>query len=449
MALSADVVYRLAVDAGLSADRAVLATAIAWSESGLRPDNVGDRSLAGQPTDDGRTWGPSIGLWQVRSIEEERGTGAARDADALLDPAHSARAMAEISHGGEKFTPWTDYRNGKYLAHVQAVRDAVGLPAPSGPMTPADIIRAAMADLAAAGVPIRWEPGWEGRGWRSNPPFDPHGVVIHHTATRAYGQDYPSLGIVRDGHAALPYPPLAQFGLGRHTGTVYVIAAGKANHAGEGGWRGLSGNSSVWGIEAENDGVGEAWAGITLRNYKLLCAALARHTGFGADMVCAHREWSPYKIDPTGIDMPAFRADVAALLAGGGLPGPARPAFPLALLAQEDDMPTPFRRRPGDYEGKPCYDHEWVPANGQPLTDDLEWRVNVHVQLAELPNKGDTPRRQAQVTLYGPGVDSAPYTVGGGDTLEVQPHGYGPIAIVSDGPPLTCSWDRIVERSGG
>lgn len=110
-------------------------------------------------------------------------------------------------------------------------------------------------------------------------------------------------------------------------------------------------------------------------------------------------------------------------------------------------MPTPFRRRPGDFEGKPCYDHEWVPANGQLITDDLEWRVNVHVQ--QLAPKAD---RHAAVAVYGPGFGPDPVrqTVSRGDTLELQPSGYGPVAIVSeDGVELACSWDRIVERSGG
>jgi N-acetyl-anhydromuramyl-L-alanine amidase AmpD len=35
---------------------------------------------------------------------------------------------------------------------------------------------------------------------------------------------------------------------------AYVIAAGRANHAGEGGWKGLSGNSSVYGLEIEHTG---------------------------------------------------------------------------------------------------------------------------------------------------------------------------------------------------
>ncbi|MGI8808299.1 MAG: peptidoglycan recognition protein family protein [Acidimicrobiales bacterium] len=177
--------------------------------------------------------------------------------------------------------------------------------------TPREIIRKVVEELRAADVPVSFVDGWETRGRPGPPAFDPQGVVVHHTATKSHSQDYPSLGIVRDGLEGLA-GPLAHFGIGRHTGTVIVIAAGRANHAGPGGFKGLSGNETVWGIEAENDGRGETWGPEILRSYVILCAALARHTGFGADMVIAHREWSTAgKIDPAGIDMKEFRADVA------------------------------------------------------------------------------------------------------------------------------------------
>lgn len=184
--------------------------------------------------------------------------------------------------------------------------------------TPQEIIGKVAEELTAAGIAVDFKDGWQDRGRPGS--FEPQGVVCHHTATKGHDRDYPSLGIVRDGRSDLP-GPLAQFGIGRHTGTVIVIAAGKANHAGPGGFNGLSGNSSVWGIEAENDGVGEAWGPEILRSYVALCAALARHTGFGADMVIAHREWNPVdKIDPTGIDMDDFRAQVARALVGNITP---------------------------------------------------------------------------------------------------------------------------------
>ena len=186
--------------------------------------------------------------------------------------------------------------------------------------TPHDIIRAVKDELEAAGIEVTLVPGWEGRGRPGD--FVPRGLVCHHTATnRNAPGDYPSLGIVRDGRPDLA-GPLAQFGLGR-TGRVLVIAAGKSNHAGPGGFNGLSGNSTVWGIEAENDGTGgEPWPAAQIEAYHRLSAALARHTGFGVASICGHKEWTPEKIDPLGIDMDDFRAAVAQLLDGKDNPNP-------------------------------------------------------------------------------------------------------------------------------
>ncbi len=203
-------------------------------------------------------------------------------------------------------------------------------------MPVADIIRAAMDDPGLSDVHVVWVPGWESRGRPGT--FEPAGVVCHHTATSRYAAgDYPSLGIVRDGRADLA-GPLAQFGLGR-SGTVYVIAAGKANHAGSGGWAGLSGNATVWGIEAENDGIGEPWPIAQVGAYIALVAALARATGFGASMVCRHAEWSTAgKIDTATAPMNDgdwLRAQVQSRLDNPFAPPP-------APVPKEDDMASPF-----------------------------------------------------------------------------------------------------------
>ncbi len=299
-----DAVHRLALGAGLPHEASVIAVAIAWPESGLDPDAVGDEDLQ----DD--VWGPSCGLWQIRSLRADRGTGRARDIDRLLDPAFNAGAMVAISKGGTDWSPWTMWKNGGYRQYLAGVRAAV-----APPMTPVEIIRAAMVDVQADGVPVAWVSGWETRGRPY--AFAPKGAVDHHTATRGYEYDYPSLGIVRDGRSDLP-GPLSQFGIGRITGTVYVIAGGYANHAGGGGWEGLSGNGSVWGAsEAENDGIGETISPLQTKARLSLHTALARHTGYGAEMISCHREWSDGgKIDPTGVDGDWLRAQVAERLAG-------------------------------------------------------------------------------------------------------------------------------------
>jgi hypothetical protein len=91
----------------------------------------------------------------------------------------------------------------------------------------------------------------------------------------------------------------------------WVVAAGYCNHAGAGGWKGLSGNGSVIGVEAENDGIGEPWPQVQLDSYTRGVAAVCEHKDWPAGMVCGHKEWTPQKIDPAGVDMDWFRSEVA------------------------------------------------------------------------------------------------------------------------------------------
>lgn len=185
------------------------------------------------------------------------------------------------------------------------------------------------SQLRKWGLNVVEHSGWTGRG---STTFNPRGVVDHHTAAGG-SSDAPSLRICIYGRADLS-GPLAQIVLGR-TGTVHLIAAGRANHAGRGGWQGLSGNSSVFGIEAENNGVGEPWSDAQIKAYIRVNAALCDMMGRGADWVCGHKEWAPgRKIDPNGIDMNWMRQQVQALLnAGPGAAGtlpppPVKPANP-------------------------------------------------------------------------------------------------------------------------
>lgn len=117
--LTPEQVARLALDAGLTAERAKVAVAVAKGESGFDTEAVGDEHLVNEK------WGPSVGLWQIRSLNAQRGTGKARDETRLKDPAFNARSMAEISSGGTNWQPWTVYKSGAYLAHLAVAGDAV------------------------------------------------------------------------------------------------------------------------------------------------------------------------------------------------------------------------------------------------------------------------------------------------------------------------------------
>lgn len=120
MSLTIRQVYELARGAGLGHSAAITATAVAMAESGLNPAAVGDTSL----TD--ATWGPSIGLWQIRSVKADKGTGKPRDAERLATPSFNAHSMASISSGGSDWSPWSAYKNGSYTSHLGEVRAAVG-----------------------------------------------------------------------------------------------------------------------------------------------------------------------------------------------------------------------------------------------------------------------------------------------------------------------------------
>jgi len=170
-----------------------------------------------------------------------------------------------------------------------------------------------------AGLRVIEVAGWQVRGR----PYDfrPRGSVNHHTAGSPNGKT-PSLNGVIAGFAGSAPGPLANALQSREpdgNDIIYIVAAGVSNHAGIGGWRGLSGNSSVFGLEIEHTGtvpLPENRQRIAARFH----AAMAKGR-WGADMVCQHREWNPAnKIDAaTKVDPAQFRSWVAEALK---LPGP-------------------------------------------------------------------------------------------------------------------------------
>lgn len=124
--LTYEQVYALARGAGLSPASAVIATAIAKGESGFRTDAVGDVGIQTSK------WGPSVGLWQVRSVKAETGKGTARDITRLKDPAFNARAMAEISGLGKTWKPWSVWLHGTYKSYLSPAT-AAGVAAEKDP----------------------------------------------------------------------------------------------------------------------------------------------------------------------------------------------------------------------------------------------------------------------------------------------------------------------------
>lgn len=169
--------------------------------------------------------------------------------------------------------------------------------------------------LLDAGLKVAEQPGWQTRGRGDIGPV--RGVICHHTAGAKTGV-MPSLGIVTNGRADLP-GPLSQLCLGRD-GTFFVVAAGRANHAGAGNWQGITtGNSSFIGIEAENTGqVTDLWPAIQLDAYRRGVAAILTKLKANAIMCCGHKEYAlPVGRKPDPIfDMDDFRRQVASIMAG-------------------------------------------------------------------------------------------------------------------------------------
>jgi hypothetical protein len=169
--------------------------------------------------------------------------------------------------------------------------------------------------LRKAGLRVRKVPGWETRGRPAT--FTPRRTMFHHTASGRNSGNAPCLGLVTRGTNLVP-GPLCNILIGRD-GTVFLIAAGYANHAGLGGpHRGIpkdSANRYVVGFEVENDGRGEPWTKKQLEacdkafavTLKFLRRARSRNH-FG------HKEWTSRKIDPAGIDMKRDRRRVTQML---------------------------------------------------------------------------------------------------------------------------------------
>lgn len=179
--------------------------------------------------------------------------------------------------------------------------------------------------LRRAGLNVVEVAGWQTRG---SSTFNPRGFVWHHTAGPARG-NAPSLTICTYGRAGLPGPLCNVFQA--RDNTIYVVAAGRANHAGTGGWKGLSGNSSVYGIEIENTGTGsEPWRLDQLDVAAKVAAALLGNPS----MSCHHKEWTGRKVDMHTVSGDAMRAQTQKVMAPPPAPGPA----PAPQDPEEDEV---------------------------------------------------------------------------------------------------------------
>lgn len=183
--------------------------------------------------------------------------------------------------------------------------------------------------LERAGLKVAEVPDWRTRGRAEMGRV--RGIICHHTAGAAARHGViPSLHTLINGRPASKdckalAGPLAQLGLARD-GTWFVIAAGRANHAGEGAWKGITGNSSFIGIEAENSGKNDPWPDVQLDSYRRGVAALLDHLKLPLEMCCGHKEYAPGRKPDPSFDMNDFRAEVGRVLDGTASLRPPIPA---------------------------------------------------------------------------------------------------------------------------
>lgn len=237
--------------------------------------------------------------------------------------------------------------------------------------------------LRAAGLKVAEVDGWKNRGRGDVGHIA--GVICHHTGV-ASGANMPTLNSLINGRKAEPglkaLPgPLAHLGLGRD-GTYFVIAAGRAIHAGIGVWKGVpNGNSNFIGIEAENTGAANdrPWPDVQMDAYHRGVAAILKRIGKGADFCAGHKEYAtPHgRKDDPDLDMNAFRAAVAAILSG---------AAPAPVLIPAVEPPA----QPGGPVGRPTLRRN---AKG-----DLVRQIQAKLGVEQVGNFG--PKTEAAVRVF-------------------------------------------------
>jgi hypothetical protein len=185
--------------------------------------------------------------------------------------------------------------------------------------------------LRSAGLDVREVDGWKTRGREfvlGGFSFHPEGGVNHHTAGHpTKDSPIPSLGVVIHGRSDLP-GPLANvfFGFNRK---FYVVAAGVCNHAGlpDGGvCRGMTGNSTAYGMEIEHDGL-HPLPDDMVRLAARAWAAIFRKDDLPASQLVQHHEWAPSR-----------KIDLATNMHETATPAPSANAYRSMVAAEKKNL---------------------------------------------------------------------------------------------------------------
>lgn len=189
--------------------------------------------------------------------------------------------------------------------------------------------------------------GWKTRGLEF--VEKPTITLRHWTAGPTTGKA-PSLSVCTNGRPDLPGPlcqVLQERTGGENLDRVYVVASGRANHAGEGRWESItSGNRYGTGNEIEWSGPNEAFSVKRRETSERVAAALlSLSKTLDGKYACEHREYAlpPGRKIDTNLNAPAFRLAVNKLLHP---PVPTPPTPPVTPTPPEEDfMPKPLLLR--------------------------------------------------------------------------------------------------------
>lgn len=182
-------------------------------------------------------------------------------------------------------------------------------------------------DLRAAGLTVHEVEGWKNRGrpasTGSHDPSD--GVTKHHTAsTSSASNPHPTLKTLIQGRSDLP-GPLAHVSVD-YNGDVWVIAAGRCNHAGltnkpmAGVPAGSDGNAHFLGNEIDTNGT-QKMSAAQRHSVAVVARVFTDHKKLSDKTIHRHADLTTRKWDIGSITTAALRADAAN-------------------IDTEDDMPT-------------------------------------------------------------------------------------------------------------
>lgn len=112
-------VVRFCVAAGFRGEGLVTAVAVAEAESTFDATATNYAAASGK-------WGPAVGLFQVRVLDNPTDASNSldrqRDFDSMLDPINNAAFAYTLSKGGRDFRQWSAYTNDSYRKFVAKAR---------------------------------------------------------------------------------------------------------------------------------------------------------------------------------------------------------------------------------------------------------------------------------------------------------------------------------------